>query len=111
MIIQFVPLVIHGSFVENLLDVSGFRGTSGATRPRHHIRASIEFLALVAFLEKRPDGVVVLLGHREVGVLPVHPHAQTDRLLGLDLGVLSHPLLARLDETVDSVVANLLFRL
>ena len=38
-----------------------------------------------------------------VGVVPVHPHAQADRLLGLDRGVGQDALLAQADELGDAV--------
>ena len=52
----------------------------------------VEEAALVALLEEAPDGVVVLLRHREVGVVPIHPVAQPDRLVGLNRGELEHSL-------------------
>jgi hypothetical protein len=52
----------------------------------------------VALLQELPDGVVVLVRHRVVGVVPVHPVAEPDGLLGLDGGELADALLALLHE-------------
>ncbi len=41
-----------------------------------------------------------------VGVVPVHPHAQADRLLGLLRGVGQHPLLAQAHERVDAIALD-----
>ncbi|MBA7604817.1 hypothetical protein ES703_11945 [subsurface metagenome] len=49
-------------------------------------------------LKKFPDGVIILIGHGVVGIVPVHPVTQADGLLRLDLRVLAYPLLAAVDE-------------
>src|SRR5262249_29887575 len=85
-----------------------------ARAPRHRVVAAVDQAALVALLEEAPDGVVVLLRHREIAapqvgtllpvllVVPVHPVAEADRLLGLDLRELIDALLAQLHEAVDA---------
>src|SRR4030067_3822823 len=46
--------------------------------------------------------VDVLVGHRVVGVVPIHPVAQANGLLRLDAGEPADPLLAALDEPGDA---------
>ncbi len=66
---------------------------------------------MMALLQKRPDGVVILLGHSEIrlalvwrfgpiliGNVEVHPIAEPDRLIGLNAGELIDPVLAHLHE-------------
>ena len=73
---------------------------SGA--PRHHVAALVDVPLLMTDLQEVPDGVVVLVRHRMVGIVPVHPVAQPDRLLGLDVREPPDSLLAQLDELVDA---------
>ena len=81
-----------------------------ATRPRHHVGSAIDLATLVAPLEESPDGVVVLVRHREIRVGPVHPIPEPNRLLRLNPGVLSYTLLALFDEAVDPELLDLAFR-
>ncbi|GBD17214.1 hypothetical protein HRbin26_02132 [bacterium HR26] len=83
-------------------------GAAGA--PRHHVVAVVDPPILVAHLEEMPDHVVVLVGEGVVRVVPVHEVAEPFGLLGLDSGVLEHPLLALLDEAVDAVSLDVLLR-
>jgi hypothetical protein len=64
-------------------------------------------LAAMAFGQERPDRVVVLVRVRVVAVVPVHPVAEADRLLGLDGGELVDACLAQLDESVDPELLDL----
>ena len=76
---------------------------AAARAPGHRVGASVEPAVLVAALQEMPDGVVVLIRHGVVGVVPVHPVAEAPGLFGLDRGVLAHPLLALLHEAGDAV--------
>ena len=76
---------------------------AAARAPGHRVGAAVEPAVLVAALQEMPDGVVILIRHGVVGVVPVHPVAEALRLFGLDRGVLAHPLLALLDEAGDAV--------
>src|SRR5262245_51280614 len=72
--------------------------------PRHRVVRLVDQTAVVTLLEEPPDGVIVLLRHREITAtlvrrlppilfaVPVHPHAETDRLLGLPPCELVHAL-------------------
>ena len=80
---------------------------AAARAPRHHVGALVHPSALVADLQEVPDGVVVLVGHRVVRVVPLHPVAQPHRLLGLLGGEPPDALLAELDEPVDAEVFDL----
>ena len=77
------------------------RAAAGA--PGHHVAAFVQPAPLVAGLEKVPDRVVVLVGHRVVGVVPVHPIAQADGLGRLDGGEAAYTLLAQLHKAADAV--------
>ena len=81
--------------------VVGDAGAAPGT-PRHDVAALVDVPLLVADLEEVPDGVVVLVRHRVVRVVPVHPVAEPDRLLRLDVGESPHALLAQLDELIDA---------
>ena len=87
-------------------------GQAGAAprAPGHHVRALVDPAALAAHLQEVPDRVVVLVGHREVRVVPVHPVAQPDRLPGLDVGVLSDAGLAQLHEPLDAELLDVALR-
>src|SRR3954449_2695020 len=69
--------------------------------------ALVEPSPVVADLEEAPDVADVRVGHREVGPLPVHPHAEPLRLLSLDARVLGHPVAARAREAVEPVGLDL----
>ena len=75
---------------------------AAARAPGHRVGAAVEPAVLVAALQEVPDGVVILIRHGVVGIIPVHPVAEAARLLGLDGGVLAHPLLAFLHEAGDA---------
>ena len=95
---------MHHLFVP-LRDYLVLGEAGGAARaPRHHVRALVQPAALVAHLQEPPDGVVVLVRHGVVRVVPVHPVAEPDRLLRDDVGEAAHALLARLHEPVDAVL-------
>ncbi|MBA7714040.1 hypothetical protein ES703_123054 [subsurface metagenome] len=66
--------------------------------PGHAVLALLEPAPLVNLFKETPDGVIILIGHGVVGVVPVHPVAQADGLLRLDLRVLAHTLLAAINE-------------
>ena len=79
-------------------------GDAGAApgAPGHDVAALVDVSLLVADLEEVPDGVVVLVRHRMIRVVPVHPVAEPDRLLGLDVREPPDALLAEIDELVDA---------
>src|SRR4029079_72629 len=83
-------------------------GAAGA--PGHRVVALVYPAVLPAALEEEPDGVVVLVGVRVVAVVPVHPVAEADRLLGLDGGEALHAVLALLHELVDAELEDVLLR-
>jgi hypothetical protein len=62
----------------------------------------------VAFFKEMPDGIIVVRGHGEIGVVPVHPESQPLGLLGLDPGEFVHPLLALVDEVADAIGLDVL---
>src|SRR5262249_30341275 len=65
----------------------------------------------MALLEEAPDVLDVRVGEGVVVVVPVHPHAEAPTLVGDDLGVLRHALLAAFGELRDSVLLDLSFRI
>src|SRR5260370_26516998 len=76
----------------------------GAARaPGHDVQPLVDPTFLPAALEEAPDRVVVLIGHRVVRVVPIHPLAQADGLLGRDGGVPALAVLAGPDEVRDAV--------
>ncbi len=58
---------------------------------------------VVALLQEMPDRVVVLIGHRVIRIVPVHPIAQPDRLIGDPLGELPDALFAAIDELGNAI--------
>ncbi len=80
------------------------RAAAGA--PGHAVAADVDEPPVVALLEEGPDRVVVLVRHRVVGVVPIHPVTEPDGLLRLDGGELADALLALLDEPGDSVLLD-----
>src|SRR5262249_16471166 len=107
----------HGSVSDELVPFMHFHldeadGTARA--PGHSIVATVNEAAVVTLLQEGPDGVVVLLRHGKVTAplirglapilvaVPVHPIAQTDRLLGLDAGELVNPVLTLLHKPIDA---------
>src|SRR5688500_9833835 len=71
---------------------------AAARAPGHDVVPLVQPASLVDCLQEVPDRVVVLIGHREIRVIPVHPVPKADRLLGDAFGKRQHPLLASLDE-------------
>ena len=65
--------------------------------------AAVEPAALVAALQEAPDVGDVRVGHREVGLVPVHPHAEPLGLARLDARVLRHPVAAGAHEALEPV--------
>ncbi|OQB38474.1 MAG: hypothetical protein BWY06_01984 [Candidatus Latescibacteria bacterium ADurb.Bin168] len=66
---------------------------------------------VMALFQEMPDGVVVLVGHRVVRVVPVHPVPQPDGLFRLSFRELDHAGLARFDKPVDAVLLDIAFGL
>jgi hypothetical protein len=83
---------------------------AAARAPHHRAVAAVQPAALVADLQEAPDVADVRVGHREVAGVPVHPLAEPARLLGLDAGVLRHPLAAGAREHVEPVALDLALR-
>src|SRR5262249_46836147 len=75
--------------------------------PGHGAPALVEPAVLVAALQEVPDVLDVVVGHGEVGVVPVHPLAEPDRLLRDDVGVGENPLTTALGEAVEPVLLDL----
>src|SRR5665811_2079341 len=97
-----------GTFLISLGHDFVLRKTDAAAgTPGHDIVPLVDPAAIMARLEKVPDRVVVLVGHRVVGVVPVHPLTKPYRLLDLAGGVFPDPFLASLDEVGDAEVFNL----
>ena len=69
--------------------------------------AQVQPVALVTLPEEAPDVLDVGVGERVVVVVPVHPHPEAAALVGDDLGVLRHALLAALGELRDPVLLDL----
>ena len=74
---------------------------AAARAPRHHVVALVDQAPRMAFGQKRPDRVVVLVRVGVVAVLPVHPHPEPLALLGLLRRKSVHARLAQLHEAVD----------
>ena len=79
---------------------------SASGAPRHYVASFVDIAIPMADLEEVPDGVVVLVRHGVVGVVPVHPVSEANRLASLDVGEPPHALLAQLHEFVDAEVLN-----
>src|SRR5438132_10946330 len=87
---------------------------AAARAPGHGVIAAIDQAALVTFPQKTPDGVVVLVRHREVAAplvgrllpifipIPVHPVTEADGLVCLLACKLVDARLARLHKLVDA---------
>src|ERR1041384_96874 len=60
----------------------------------------------MALLDECPDGVVVLIRHGEVGIVPVHPVAKSNGLLRLKSSELKDTLFALFHERPDAVAFN-----
>ena len=79
--------------------------------PGHHIVALVDPPLLMTTLKKSPDRIVVLVRHREVRVVPIHPVAQSLGLLSLNVGKVPDAIFARLDELGYPKLLNVAFRL
>ncbi len=77
---------------------------AASTGPGHDVVALVDLASLEAFLEERPDGLVVLGGEREVAAAPFRIAQPFDQLVRL-----AFFLLARRSGEVDFVVAAHLF--
>ena len=71
--------------------------------------ASVKPAALVARLEEVPDILDVGVAHCVIGVRPVHPLPQADRLFRLSLAESVHPLPASPAELCQPEFLNLTF--
>src|SRR6266571_8010340 len=88
----------------------GFLWDGPAARtPVHHVMAAVQPTPFVARFDDAPDGVVVLVGHREVRITPIHPLAETDALFGDDSGELQNAIFAALIEFGDAVLLDIAF--
>ena len=81
--------------------VLGDRGAASRT-PRHRAMSHVQPAALVAALQEGPVVRDVGIGHREVGVGPVHPLAQPPGLLRLECREMHHPLAAGTGEALET---------
>src|SRR5438128_5504211 len=81
---------------------------TGATAraPWHHVVTAVQPTPLMADLDDSPDGVVVLVRHREVRVTPVHPLAKPNALLGDHAGEFQDPVFAEPIEFGDAVALD-----
>src|SRR5579864_5950842 len=77
--------------------------------PGHDVVTAIQPAALVAGFDDAPYGVVVLLGHREIGIAPVHPLSESNALLADDARVLHHAVFTALHEFRDAVGFDVAF--
>ncbi len=79
---------------------------SGATTraPGHDIVALVDPIAIVTGLKEVPDGVIVLIRHRVIAVVPIHEITETFVLLRDACGIGEHALLAALDEVRNTVL-------
>src|SRR5258708_5131619 len=90
--------------------------STATSAPGHRVVRLVNQLAFVALLQERPDRVVVLLRHREirlalprrlgpvgVGAVPVHPHAEADRLIALSARKGINAILALGHELIDAL--------
>src|SRR3954469_17664738 len=75
------PLLIPLSY-----DLVLGNASSTTWAPGHDVVPLVEPAPVMNRLEEMPDGVVVLLGHCEVGVIPVHPVTESDGLVGDAIG-------------------------
>ena len=76
---------------------------AAARTPGHDVPALVKPAAFVAPLEELPDGVVVLVRHRVVRVVPVHPVGEPLGLVGDDVREAADALFAEFHELVDAV--------
>jgi hypothetical protein len=77
------------------------RGAAPRT-PGHRAMPHVQPATLVAPLEEAPVVLDVVIGHREVGVRPVHPLAQPPGLLRLDVREVDHPFAAGTSEALEA---------
>ncbi len=83
---------------------------AAARAPLRRAMAHVQPAAVVDVLEEAPDVLDVRVAEGEVGVLPVHPHPEPLRLLGLDAGKVRDELAAASGELADSVLLDLALR-
>src|SRR5206468_7507 len=81
-----------------------------AWTPLRRTVALVQPAPAVDFLEEAPDVLDVRVAERVVVVVPVHPHAEPLRLLGLDLGEMCDALLAAFGELGDAVRLDVALR-
>ena len=86
------------------------RGAAPRT-PRHRAMPHIQPAPLVAPLQEAPVVLDVGIGHREVGVGPVHPLAQPLGLLRLDCREMHHPFAAGAREALQTERLDLPLRI
>ena len=88
-------------------------GDTGAAAwaPGHDIVPLVDPAALMAGLQEMPDRVVVFVRHRVVGVVPVHPVAEPDRLVGDPFRVFPDSFLAAIDKLGDAIRFDIAFAL
>ena len=80
---------------------------TAARAPGHAVSPLVDPTALMAPLQEPPDRVVVLVRHRVIRVVPVHPHREPLRLFRDDVCIADYARLALLDEFVDPVVLDI----
>ena len=59
------------------------------------------------FFQKFPDGIIIFLGHGEVGIIPIHPVSQTFGLFRLDARIFDDPFFTFVDEIFNPVSFNI----
>ena len=84
-------------------------GRSAAGTPLRRPVPLVQPAAPVHLLQETPDVLDVRVAEREVGVVPVHPHAEALRLLGDHPGEVRDPLLAALRELCEPVLLDVSF--
>src|SRR5690606_31216353 len=80
---------------------------AAARAPGHDVIALVDPAAFVADLQEMPDGVVDLIRHRDVAIVPVHEVREALGLLDDACGVGAHPFLAALAELRDAEFLDL----
>ncbi len=86
------------------------RGAAARTPLRRTV-SLVQPAARVHLLEEAPDVLDVRVAEGVVRVVPVHPHAEPLRLLGLDARVMSDAFLAALGELGEAVALDLALRI
>jgi hypothetical protein len=75
---------------------------SATGAPWHDVVALVEPAAIMDGLQEVPDGVVILIGHRQIRVVPIHPVSESDGLLSNAVGESQDSLLTSFYEFGDS---------